>query len=469
MSSTALWVGVILIVAGFACLFARGYIRLFGCALILGGLWTCWHSRSGEPTRVETQPVPPQKADSTDASSPPIMSSKDGKVIIDLAAYLEQHPSMQAYILHMPEQFSQHGDWIVVSNQASHQVYPTIDELLVQEEARSQHEPGDVFELTYRGAPGYLLELTGAGIQVFTESLSGNGIAEAYRGDVLYLLSKNYEIKGRDQIIASAKRLSPVPDKTNVAQTGSQEDGHDAAFYMMRGLGRAQAGDLDAAIADLDTAIELDPGDWQAYDARSYLKQSKQDFDGAIVDSNRAIKLQPQQAPLYKTRAGAEEQKGDFGAAISDDTKAIELQPNYALAYLSRAVAKAESGDIDGAIADCTQLIRFDPDNASAYSTRATAKARKGDLDDAISDCTKATQLRPDYAFAYSTCATAKEIKGGTYGECPTAPKQLHWRNSISALPSVPFGDGLYSDTISFSLSLLPRVEGCISTDGYGR
>ena len=52
-------------------------------------------------------------------------------------------------------------------------------------------------------------------------------------------------------------------------------------------------GDLDQAILDFNTAIELNPNYADAYNNRGVAYEGKGEFDRAIVDYDMAIKLRP--------------------------------------------------------------------------------------------------------------------------------------------------------------------------------
>jgi hypothetical protein len=83
--------------------------------------------------------------------------------------------------------------------------------------AAHKNAPGDApHELdpidTTGVAPGNLLELTEAGRTEFSASLRAqDGLQEGYRDDVLYLLTKDLQIKGRDLILAMGNQLKRTP------------------------------------------------------------------------------------------------------------------------------------------------------------------------------------------------------------------------------------------------------------------
>jgi len=90
---------------------------------------------------------------------------------------------------------------------------------------------------------------------------------------------------------------------------------------------------------------------------RGNAKLHKRDLDGAIADLTTAIELKPDYAEAYDYRGNAKLQKRDLDGAIADFTKAITIKPDYAEAYNSRGVEKVAQNNSDGAIADFTKAI----------------------------------------------------------------------------------------------------------------
>ncbi|MFN0141629.1 MAG: TonB family protein [Pyrinomonadaceae bacterium] len=114
----------------------------------------------------------------------------------------------------------------------------------------------------------------------------------------------------------------------------------DFAFYRSRATQELTANNLDAAMADLDKALELRPGD-----------------AGSYVDKGTIF-----------TR------KENYEAAIEQYSKAIELNPNYALAFYNRGTVKEKLGKTQDALDDYQRSADLDPTNELAKSTVARVK-----------------------------------------------------------------------------------------------
>ena len=164
-------------------------------------------------------------------------------------------------------------------------------------------------------------------------------------------------------------------DEIQAIQAARKDATRDAAYFVRFGTYKLDACDYDAAIANYDRAIALEPDDADAYHNRGIAKDAQGDYAAAIADFNRAIALEPDDADAYHNRGIAKDAQGDYAAAIADFDRAIALEPDDADVYHNRGVAKAEQGDYAGAIADYDRVIALDPDNVAVLEDRAVAIA----------------------------------------------------------------------------------------------
>jgi lipoprotein NlpI len=198
--------------------------------------------------------------------------------------------------------------------------------------------------------------------------------------------------------------------------------------YNNRGNAKAHKGDFDGAIADFNRALQLNPKLAKAYYNRGNAKREKYDLlvsgavdefpfpdydlgtrkvekgylNAAVADFNRTLQLNPKLAKAYDNRGLAKFSRGDLDGAMADFNSALQLDPKLAPAYEARGVAKEQKGDLDGAIADYNHAIELNPKLDGAYLNRGKAKAYKGNTDSAIADFNRALQLNPKLARAYA-------------------------------------------------------------------
>ena len=139
---------------------------------------------------------------------------------------------------------------------------------------------------------------------------------------------------------------------------------------------------LDEAIAKWNEIIPLlQNGDLKvvSYNRRGIAKRRMGNHTGAIADYNSALEINPNHAKAYCNRGIAKRHMGDYASAIADYDSALEISPNYAKAYNHRGFAKSRMGDYMDAIADYDSALEINPNYANAYCNRDIAKRRMSD------------------------------------------------------------------------------------------
>ena len=144
----------------------------------------------------------------------------------------------------------------------------------------------------------------------------------------------------------------------------------DALAYNNRGMLWRERGDSDRAIADFTAAIAIDPlprsdeaysrrgnaivakRDVNVYENRALALLERSDFDGAIADFNSAINLDPNGADSFNGRGAALRAKGELDRAKADFSYAIKLDRTHMGAYYNRGLVEVAKGELDPAVAD---------------------------------------------------------------------------------------------------------------------
>jgi tetratricopeptide (TPR) repeat protein len=173
-----------------------------------------------------------------------------------------------------------------------------------------------------------------------------------------------------------------------------------AVAYRNRGRARGQAGALDAAMADLNEAVKLNPTDNQAFTYRALARTGQGDIDGAIADYSEVIRLRPSSPIGFIGRGHAYLVKGAAQPAIGDFSEAVRLNPNSAAAYNNRGLAHKSAGDQARAIDDYTRAIVLNPIYALAYNNRGYVYEASGRKAEAIADYRRALLIDPSLVGA---------------------------------------------------------------------
>ncbi|WP_407565511.1 tetratricopeptide repeat protein [Streptomyces sp. 184] len=206
--------------------------------------------------------------------------------------------------------------------------------------------------------------------------------------------------------------------------------------YTLRGRERRNGDELDAAVADFDRALALDPDYTRAYAGRgqAYLflnryREAEADFahcvehdpdrswsltqrgrarlalehfDDALADLNQAIELDP--SPMtWAMRGEAHRLTGSLSQAITDLDRAVEAADGeYAYAIASRGQCHAKLGRSEKAFADMDRALELDPQWAWCWIERGLMHEEAERHEAAIADFTRALELAPASEAAYS-------------------------------------------------------------------
>ena len=162
---------------------------------------------------------------------------------------------------------------------------------------------------------------------------------------------------------ATLRKGWPMPTKRSGSIRNAQSG------YFVRGSIYAEQGTFREALADLDTAVRLDPEIRGFPIAQVYGAMGND--DQAIADATRAIHLEPNRL-VYVTRAMCQANKERLTEAIADMDAAVRLGPGEPCHYEIRGGLWALSGNYDRAIADFQAMMRLNPKDPAATSPEPT-------------------------------------------------------------------------------------------------
>jgi serine/threonine-protein kinase len=183
-------------------------------------------------------------------------------------------------------------------------------------------------------------------------------------------------------------------------------------IYLNRGNAYRDAGEVDAAIGDLQRAVAIAPQYARAHGGLGTALAEKGDLNGAGAAYRRALELDPKHATAHSSLGVVLERQGQRDEAIACYRRAIRHRPDYAGAYLNLGLALAEKGQHDKAVRAFREAVKHQRDYAEAYQGLGRSLQKKGALDGAIAAYRKAVKHQPGLATAHFDLALMLQKKG---------------------------------------------------------
>jgi len=152
---------------------------------------------------------------------------------------------------------------------------------------------------------------------------------------------------------------------------------HFAPLYRVRGRSYAALGDSVAARADLQQAVDLDPGDSEHLNALIHFAREQHDLPWGLELTARAVRLFPNDAHLWIDRAQVLEDSGDLAGARAAFSTALDVPVNTSTALqvralLRRAKLRAYEGP-RGALEDVELATELSDDSESSMQVMAVS------------------------------------------------------------------------------------------------
>ena len=228
-------------------------------------------------------------------------------------------------------------------------------------------------------------------------------------------------------------------DILNKAITKNQKNS-DA--YLNRAICKFQLGDYNSSLEDINTSLNIDPGNLKSTFYKGLLLSkfgeynealsffnivekklspeifnteiisefkniwfhignchlNLKDFSLALYAYNKAAKENPENSDIIYSRAAIHYNNKNWNEALKDYNKVIKLNRKNTNAFYYRGLCNRELYNYDEAIKDFDYLIKIAPKNGLFYHTRGVVFAEKGNHKNAINDYNIALELNPNNA-----------------------------------------------------------------------
>jgi adenylate cyclase len=226
----------------------------------------------------------------------------------------------------------------------------------------------------------------------------------------------------QDDIVASiAATVGPEITLAEIARTrGKRPNDFDAWDHYLRALSayhRMTKEDVEAAIADLEKAIQIDSEFANAHallglchthvGMRGWVRPARPAFERARHWVEQAVHLAPNNPETLQSLAFVLAMTGHAQDAITVAKSAIALNPNFAEAYAVLGFALIFCGDLEGGLAACRTAERGNPRDSrgTTYAAMALGFFSLGDYARAIEASKKVLHQDPSRVAALVTLA----------------------------------------------------------------
>ncbi len=226
--------------------------------------------------------------------------------------------------------------------------------------------------------------------------------------------------------IAGAVTRTVLPDSAAPVENSISTRSTEAFDHYLKGRAllrnRRSEDAYAAALAEFDTAIQIDPSFAEAYAGRceTYLTRYRQqrnddDFTHAEAACFRALTLQDRSQPTWQVHAALGELywvAGRQDKAIAELSMANTIHPNSpeVLRFLGKALAV--SGDVDGAEATLRNAIALDPSDWETRTALAGVYYDQHRYEESAAVHQQVLDIAPEYTSALIGFGSAKYMLG---------------------------------------------------------
>ncbi len=194
---------------------------------------------------------------------------------------------------------------------------------------------------------------------------------------------------------------------------------------MGRGTAYALGKDLDNAILDFTSAINLDSKNHDPWKRRGQTRAARGYLAEALQDMNEAINLAPNEAEAYLQRGTLYYNLKSYNKAIYDFTRASECDPSDKTSLNYLGLCLTSNGRCPEAVKCFKRVIQIDPTFKEAWSNMAQAYKDWGDIK-RCEECFKHALDQTDgsdYVNAYYLRSLARYCSGNITGAIQDATK----------------------------------------------
>jgi tetratricopeptide (TPR) repeat protein len=188
-------------------------------------------------------------------------------------------------------------------------------------------------------------------------------------------------------------------------------------FHHARGRTRQKLGDFAGALADFDITIGRKP-QAAVYDDRAEAHRCLGDLTAALADTDRALELNPKFINAYFRRGSIYTELGNLELALTNYSMTIDLDPQHTNALIQRSWIYFRQHEYQRTKRDCQAVKAIDKSCFWCYYLIGVVDSLSGLHHNAVKNLSKAIELSPGYV-------SARYHRGLVYHELGDRPKAM--------------------------------------------
>ncbi|MEO5333925.1 MAG: tetratricopeptide repeat protein [Magnetococcus sp. YQC-5] len=166
--------------------------------------------------------------------------------------------------------------------------------------------------------------------------------------------------------------------------------------WKLLGVAIKQQGRVDEALAPMQKAVELLPGDAQIHNNLGVALHEQGRLVEAEASYRRALKIKPDYGDAHSNLGVTLQEQGRLPEAKISFRRALKIHPDDAMTHGSLGNILQEMGRLDEAETSYRLALKIQPDFAEAASNLGTILQEKGQLTEAVSAFRQALKFKPD-------------------------------------------------------------------------
>jgi tetratricopeptide (TPR) repeat protein len=201
---------------------------------------------------------------------------------------------------------------------------------------------------------------------------------------------------------SNAIDLNPLVEAcTQLIDSGQAANPQLVAAYTQRGFLR-RLKEPDVALADFNSALSIQADAPAVLTNRAFIYITRGRYDAALADLNKAIELFPPAASAHARyyRGFTFLKRKEYPQAMSDLNDAVKLDPNNPDPYLARGELEQAQQQYDAALRDYDEFSKRAPRNPRGLIGRGSVLEATGSAKEALAAYESAVALEPANAQA---------------------------------------------------------------------